>query len=506
MPSVLTLLFVSPVALAADYTGDGIDDLVVGVPERDLGGVTQPGAIEVIRGGTGGLSGVGDAFIHQDTMGVDSANETNELFGYALGAGDVDDDGTDDVIVGGPGELVSGLPAGTVWRLELAPTRSTLRVTSSQAFSQASSGVTGSAEDGDLFAQAIAVADFDGDGYDDVVVGIPGEDVGTIVDAGAVVYLRGGAGGLTTSGGLYYDQSVSNVSGNAEANDAFGYSLAAGDFNADGFADLAIGVPWEDWGGTDEGSVHVMYGTSSGPGVVTPGDELLTAGEGATSGSSDDYNNCGWAVAVGDVDDDGYDDLAIGCPGYTVGSGAEAGAVLLVYGSFFGLAASEIWSQDTPGVAGTAEDYDHIGRALTTGDFDGDGCDDLAIGAPTENYGSYTDNGIVQVLMGSSLGLTDVGDVLLAQDTGSTVYGRPHDYDHWGQTLTSGDYDDDGRDELVVGSPSDTDAGEPYSGVVNVFPGSASGPSVTGDQMFHQDRAGIDDSVEAGDWFGTALR
>jgi hypothetical protein len=501
----ITLLVLSTIARSADVTGDGIDDLIVGVPyEADIGGVTQPGAIEVIRGSTSGLIARGDAFIHQETAGVDGTNEESEFFGYALGAGDVDGDGKDDIIVGGFREMVSALRAGTVWRLELRPVAGGLDVTTSQAFSQASTGVIGSPEDRDGFGQAIAVADFDNDGYDDVVVGIPGEDVGTIRDAGAVEYLPGGPTGLTTSGALYYDQSVSNVSGNAEEGDGFGHELAAGDFDGDGYADLAIGVPFESYSGTNEGSVHVMYGSSTGPGILSPDDELWSAGAGTAAGSLDDGNVCGSAVAVGDFDGDGYDDLAVGCPYYDVATAAQAGAVLVVYGSASGLGASEIWSQDTSGVAGTPEFGDWFGSDLISGDYDDDGYADLAIAVPYESYGSYTRNGIVQVLMGSSLGLTDVGDGLLAQ--GGTVLGTPEDYEYWGASLASGDYNDDGLDDLAVGSPFGMDAGELQSGAVNVFYGSATGPSSTGDQIFDQDTAGINDSVEEYDWFGLSLR
>src|SRR4029450_10925631 len=132
MSSTVTLLVLStfPSARAADYTGDGIDDLVVGDPlEADLGGVALPGAIEVIRGSTSGLTAFGDAFIHQNTPGVPDSNEDPDRFGFALAACDVDGDGTDEVIVGGQLEEVSGeLYAGSVWRLGLTPTPTSIRV------------------------------------------------------------------------------------------------------------------------------------------------------------------------------------------------------------------------------------------------------------------------------------------------------------------------------------------------------------------------------------------
>jgi hypothetical protein len=506
MSSAVTLLVLSTTARSADYTGDGIDDLVVGVPYDSVGAGFRVGGIQVIRGSTHGLSTRGDAFIHQNTPGVVGRNDELEHFGYALGAGDLDGDGTDEVVVGATAENVGGFECGAIWQLDLTPTTGGLEVASSQLFSQETVGVDGTAEEFDYFGSAIAVADFDGDGYEDVVVGVPGEDVGSVNDAGAVQYLRGGPTGLTASGQIAYNQDSADVTGGAEPDDFLGTALAAGDFDADGYADLAIGASGEDWTGNGEGAVQVMYGTSSGPGVVSPNDELWTAGEGSAAGTLQDGNNCGSALAVGDFDGDGYDDLAIGCQSYDLGSATGAGAVLVVYGSAAGLGASELWSQDVAGVIGGAEDDDRFGAAVTAGDYDGDGYGDLAVAAPGEDYGSFESNGVVHVLLGSSGGLTDLGNVLLSQDTGMLVFGTPADSDEFGEALTSGDYDGDGLDDLAVGTKGDPDGGSPQGGVVNVFPGSAFGPSTTGDRWFHQDLPGMDDSVESADWFGFSVR
>jgi hypothetical protein len=507
MSGAIALLVLSP-AYAADYTGDGIDDLVVGLPfEQDIDGILRPGAIHVLRGSRTGLTGRGDGFFHQDSAGISSSNAENDYFGYALGAGDVDGDGDDDIIVGGPGEESSGVASGALWRLELESVAGVLGVATSQLFSQATRGVTDIEEEGDGFGRAFAVDDFNGDGYDDVVVGIPYEDLDPFLDAGAVHYFPGGPTGLTATDGRLLHQDVTGALNDAETSDLFGRALAAGDFDADGYADLAIGVAYEDRNATDEGAVHVMYGSTSGPGVVSPNDQLWSPGVGSAAGTSDTDNLCGESLAVGDFDGDGYDDLAIGCPGYDIGTATAAGAVLLVYGSATGLDASEIWSQDTADVYGSPGTGEEYGGVLSTGDYDGDGYDDLAIGVPLESYGrGLTQNGVVQVLMGSVVGITADRDVLLAQDAGSTVEGTPDDYDFWGQALASGDYDDDGLDDLAVGAPYDADPGSLAAGVVNVFYGSATGPSTAGDQIFHQDTTGVEDSVEGADYYGHALR
>ena len=113
---------------------------------------------------------------------------------------------------------------------------------------------------------AAARADFNGDGIGDLAVGVPFEDVDGNLDAGAVNVLYGSATGLTASGDQFWTQNSTGVLDDAEAGDAFGSSLANGDFNNDGFSDLAIGVPSEDVAGpvANAGAVSVLYGSATG--------------------------------------------------------------------------------------------------------------------------------------------------------------------------------------------------------------------------------------------------
>jgi hypothetical protein len=114
-------------------------------------------------------------------------------------------------------------------------------------------------------AAELARADFDDDGFVDLAVGVPGEDVEAHDGAGAVVVLYGSDAGLTGAGAQLFHQDLPEIAGRAEAGDAFGAALASGDFDADGFADLAVGIPGEDQGrSVDLGAVHLLFGTAGG--------------------------------------------------------------------------------------------------------------------------------------------------------------------------------------------------------------------------------------------------
>ena len=210
-----------------------------------------------------------------------------------------------------------------------------------------------------------------------------------------------------------WSQDSPGVLETAEMADAFGH-VAVGDFDGDGFQDLSVGVPFEDLvttAGTlaDAGGVHILYGSLAG--LNSSGDQFFTEDSlgGVESSEAGDY--FGNALAAGDFDSDGFDDLAIAAEHESVGTAAAAGAVFVLYGTPTGLltGSHQIWHQDSPNVAGTAEENDQFGFALAVGRFDGDIFDDLAIGVNFEAIGAISQAGAVNVLYGSASGLTDTG-------------------------------------------------------------------------------------------------
>jgi hypothetical protein len=426
-------------ALAAgDFDNDGFADLAVGVASENVGTAQDAGAVSVLYGSAGGLTGAGSQGFWQGTGGAAGTAEAEDQFGAALAAGDFDANGHADLAIGAPFEDVGAtVDAGAV--SVLYGSAAGLSPGGSQGFWQGSGGAAGSAETADVFALALTAGDFDGDGRGDLAVGVAREDVGAALDAGAVNVLYGSAGGLAAAGSQAFWQGTGGAAGSAEAGDELGWSLAAGDFDGDGRADLAAGAPFENIGATvDPGAISVLYGSAGG--LAAAGSQAFWQGTGGAAGAAEAEDEFGWSLAAGDFDNDGPADLAAGAPFERVGTAAAAGAVTVLYGSPGGLASagSQGFWQGTGGAAGAAEPLDLFGMAAAAGDFDGDSLVDLAAGVPFEDVGATVDAGAVSVLYGSVGGLAAAGSQAFSQGTGGAA-GTAEAGDLLGLGLVSGD-------------------------------------------------------------------
>ena len=317
--------------------------------------------------------------------------------------------------------------------------------------------------------------DFNGDGFDDLAIGVPAEGVGGAVLAGAVNILYGGAGGLAGTNQLL-------TQGNPEPVDLFGFTVAKGDFNADSFTDLAVGAPSEDVGTAGlAGAVNVFYGSANG---------LPATSQVRLQSNPENSDRFGSALDAGLFNDDDVMDLAVGAPGETVGGRPDAGAVSVFYGSAGGLPAT---SQTL--LQGNPELGDRFGTALVAGFFNADQ-GDLAVGAPSEDVGSAGGAGAVSVFSGTPGGLPTSSRVLLQAN--SEVG------DQFGLALAAGFFSGSNFYDLAVGAPTETVGGRADAGAVSVFLGSASQLSGTAAQTLVQG-SGVGGAAETGDEFGSAL-
>jgi FG-GAP repeat len=416
---------------------------------------------------------------------------------------DFNDDGFADLAVGVVSENLGAISNGGAVNV-LYGSATGLTGAGSQLFTQDSSGVPGVAEPGDGFGDALAVGDFDGDGFADLAVGVSLEDVGAVVDAGAVNVLYGTAGGLSGGGSQLFTQDSPGVGSSAETEDNFGQVLAAGNFDGDRFADLTVGIWRENVGATvNGGAATVLYGTAAG--LTGPGSRFLTQDSPGVPGVVERDDEFGFAVGAGDVDGDGFTDLAVGAPGEDYGAADRGGAVNLLPGSAGGLSGSgsQLFTRESPGVPGSAQGSDGFGFiSLAAGDFDSDGAADLAVGV--SELPAIPGAGALVALPGSAGGLTGIGSMLFSQDSPG-VPDSAEFRDQFGSALAAGDFDADSFVDLAAGVLGETVDAFEFAGAVNVVPGSAGGLTGTGSQLFTQDSPGVPDSVEFDDFLGEAL-
>lgn len=338
--------FGEELALAGDVNGDGYSDIIVGIrtystPE------TNAGKAYVYHGGGAGL---------EATPSWTSQGEMQWYGGFgssACGAGDVNNDGYDDIIVGQHGYDSTQADAGKAYVYFGSPSGLSLVAGWESVGDDVQNGVFGSSVAG--------AGDVNADGFADVLVGAARSNLGS----GGTVFLYYGspAGPSTTPAWV----SI----GDGQSSEGFGCDMAcAGDVNADGYSDVLIGAYLHDapMTGGDNGKLYVYHG---GPGGLSSTEDWSSFGDG------EDGAYLGYAVAsAGDVNQDGYSDIVAGAPERRVG-GEEVGRAYVFLGGPAGLAAEPVWTSmgDVQPYAGYAE------TVGSSGDTDGDGRDEVIVGA-----------------------------------------------------------------------------------------------------------------------------
>ncbi|WP_371566177.1 FG-GAP and VCBS repeat-containing protein [Streptomyces canus] len=395
-----------------DFNGDGYKDLAVGAPIATVGGKQGAGYVTVMYGGPHGLTKDHRTIISRSTSGIPGDPAAGENFGYQLSTGDLDGDRRTDLIIG---QASSTRDAVVVWGGQ--------------------DGLSGGVS---VPAATTQAGDFDGDGKQDLVLfrggRSPGDDPlgteatvwrGPISRAGKptatqdfgstkvepfdVMYAAAGdVNGdgrddlaltvYTGDGGIGSQLYLANASGGAftyAAGPEGSGQVAFGDVNGDGFADVVRGVP-------NESTVTVALGSTSGLKPASTWKSYSQDTDGVP-GATEEEDRFGDAVAAGDVNGDGYADVAVGAPGERLGDKDGAGMVNVLYGSHDGLTgnAAQGFTQDTDGVPGAAESSDNFGGSVSLLDINGNSYADLAAAAPRENTG----DGAVWSLRGRPTGI-----------------------------------------------------------------------------------------------------
>lgn len=325
---------------AADVNGDGIADIIVGAISDDSGG-SAAGAAYIFYGSTSLASSIDASSANVKMIGENA----NDNLGGSVGSGDINNNGFNDIIVGATEEDAGGASAGAAYiffgSASLAATIDA---------SAANSKLIGEAA-GDNLGTGIASGDVNNDGFDDSIIGAQGEGSGG-ASAGAV-YIFYGATSITTP----IDASAANVKITGEdAGDLLGESVASGDVNNDGIADIIAGARSDDTGGSGAGAVYFIYGsTTLAASIDASAANVKFFGEAAGDFLGDSVN------ASGDVNSDGIADLITGATAEDSG-GSNAGAAYILYGSA-SLAASIDASIANMKIIGEVE-FDNLGRSV----------------------------------------------------------------------------------------------------------------------------------------------
>lgn len=361
-------------AALGDLDGDGRPELAVGAYGDDGG-----------RGAVWILSLRPDGMVHAArSVRLDTA--PGDLFGTSVAAlGDLDGDGTVEIVVGADHADDGGPDRGAVWIVSLRPDASVARV---RTISATAGGLDDAPADGDLFGHSVAsLGDLDGDGRPELAVGADdANDGGPERGAVWVLFLNADA---TVRRSQRLSGTAGGFTGTLDDGDLFGQAVAGiGDLDGDGTPDLAVAATRDDDGGTDRGAVWILFLTPDGTVRAHAKISATAGGFGGTLAQDDVFGSS--LVALGDIDGEGTPDLAVGAGGDDDGGPQRGAAWLLFLAPDGTVRAHQKLSDTVGGDTGPFADGDEWTPTALLGDLDGDGGADLLLGARLADDGGPT--------------------------------------------------------------------------------------------------------------------
>ncbi|MCG8577007.1 MAG: FG-GAP-like repeat-containing protein [Flavobacteriales bacterium] len=373
----------------------------------------------------------------------------------------------------------------------------TATVLSEQKISDTQGNFLETMANSDKFGNSVAgIGDLDGDGVEDLVVGADGQGVG-----GSIYVLFMNSDG-TVSTSQQITEGVGGMVGNLDGGDDFGYSVASiGDLDNDGVVDLVVGSEEDSDDGSSQGAVWILFLNTDG---TVKAEQKINESNGGFTGTLDVNDRFGYAVAgIGDLNDDGNEDIAVGALLDDDG-GNGRGAVWILFLNTDGTVASHQKISDTfGGFSGVVADTDNLGSAVAgLGDLDGDGIEDIAVGAYLDDDGA-TNSGAVYIMFLNSNGTVSSYQKISNTTGGFTGSLGANEYWADGGMANMGDLDGDGIIDLAVGESWDGDGGAGKGSVWTLFLDTDG--TVSGHQKISETTGGFVTTLDSYDLFGRGI-